>query len=96
MNGTFTGMNATGELRAITGNAMDVLRCDSQHVWPYGLNYVTEAGQRSYGRVLGVIVATAETSGPHLAVLALTKACPGFLLVSCFKGWHLRAAPGMA
>jgi hypothetical protein len=42
-NGTFTGMNATAELRAITGNAMDVLHCDSQHFWPYGLNYVTEA-----------------------------------------------------
>jgi hypothetical protein len=43
MNGTFTGMNATAELRAITGNPMDVLHCDSQHFWPYGLNYVTEA-----------------------------------------------------
>jgi hypothetical protein len=43
MNGTFTGMNATAELRAITGNATDVLHCDSQHFWPYGLNYVTEA-----------------------------------------------------
>jgi hypothetical protein len=42
-NGTFTGMNATAELRAITGNSMDVLHCDSQHFWPYGLNYVTEA-----------------------------------------------------
>jgi hypothetical protein len=42
-SGTFTGMNATAELRAITGNAMDVLHCDSQHFWPYGLNYVTEA-----------------------------------------------------
>jgi hypothetical protein len=43
MNGTFTGTNATAELRAITGNSMDVLHCDSQHFWPYGLNYVTEA-----------------------------------------------------
>ena len=43
MNGTFTGMNATAELRAITGNPMDVLHCDSQHFWPYGLNYVSEA-----------------------------------------------------
>jgi hypothetical protein len=43
MNGTFTGMNATAELRTITGNAMDVLHCDTQHFWPYGLNYVTEA-----------------------------------------------------
>jgi hypothetical protein len=42
-NGTFTGTNATAELRAITGNATDVLHCDSQHFWPYGLNYVTEA-----------------------------------------------------
>jgi hypothetical protein len=43
MNGTFSGMNATAELRAITGNPTDVLHCDSQHFWPYGLNYVTEA-----------------------------------------------------
>jgi hypothetical protein len=43
MNGIFTGANATAELRAISGNAMDVLHCDSQHFWPYGLNYVTEA-----------------------------------------------------
>jgi hypothetical protein len=43
MTGTFTGTNATAELRAITGNATDVLHCDSQHFWPYGLNYVTEA-----------------------------------------------------
>jgi hypothetical protein len=43
VNGTFTGMNATAELRAITGNPTDVLHSDTQHFWPYGLNYVTEA-----------------------------------------------------
>src|SRR5260221_7848599 len=43
LSSTFTGMNARAELRAITGNMMDVLHCDSQHFWPYGLNYVTEA-----------------------------------------------------
>lgn len=43
VGGTFTGMNATAELRAITGNPTDVLHSDTQHFWPYGLNYVTEA-----------------------------------------------------
>ena len=43
VNGVFTGMSAIAELRAITGNAMDVLHSDTQHFWPYGLNYVTEA-----------------------------------------------------
>lgn len=43
VNGTFTGVNATAELRAITGNTTDVLHSDTQHFWPYGLNYVTEA-----------------------------------------------------
>ena len=41
-NGVFTGTNATNQLRAITGNQQDVLNADSQHFWPYGLNYVSE------------------------------------------------------
>jgi hypothetical protein len=38
----WTGSNATAELRAITGKATDVINGDTQHFWPYGLNYVTE------------------------------------------------------
>jgi hypothetical protein len=38
----WTGANATAELRAITGNATDVVNGDSQHFWPYGLNYASE------------------------------------------------------
>jgi hypothetical protein len=41
-NGVFTGTNATNALRAITGNPQDVLKGDSQHFWPYGLNYTSE------------------------------------------------------
>lgn len=41
-NGVFTGTNATNQLRAITGNPQDVLKGDSQHFWPYGLNYTSE------------------------------------------------------
>jgi hypothetical protein len=41
-NGTFTGTNATAQLRTVTGNQSDVLHADSQHFWPYGLNYTTE------------------------------------------------------
>ena len=41
-NGVFTGTNATNQLRAITNDPQDVLHGDSQHFWPYGLNYVSE------------------------------------------------------
>lgn len=38
----WTGTNATAELRAISGVATDVIKGDTQHFWPYGLNYATE------------------------------------------------------
>lgn len=41
-NGIFTGKSATEELRNITGVSTDVLHGDSQHFWPYGLNYSSE------------------------------------------------------
>ena len=40
--GMFTGSNATNQLREITGIPDDQLHGDSQHFWPYGLNYVSE------------------------------------------------------
>jgi hypothetical protein len=43
VGGVFTGANAIAQLRAITGNAADVLHSDTQHFWPYGLNYTSEA-----------------------------------------------------
>jgi hypothetical protein len=43
VNGVFTGANAIAQLRAITGNPSDVLHSDTQHFWPYGLNYTSEA-----------------------------------------------------
>ena len=42
VNGIFTGQHATDQLRAITGNATDQLSADTQHFWPYGLNYTSE------------------------------------------------------
>jgi len=42
-NGLFNGANAIAQLRAITGVATDVLHSDTQHFWPYGLNYASEA-----------------------------------------------------
>ncbi|WP_437730445.1 hypothetical protein [Sorangium sp. So ce1335] len=42
VDGIFTGPEATRQLRAITGNDADVVHADSQHFWPYGLNYTTE------------------------------------------------------
>jgi hypothetical protein len=42
VNGIFTGEHATAQLRAITGNATDQLNADTQHFWPYGLNYTSE------------------------------------------------------
>ncbi|WP_437596012.1 hypothetical protein [Sorangium sp. So ce590] len=41
-DGIFTGDAATRQLRAITGNESDVVHADSQHFWPYGLNYTSE------------------------------------------------------
>jgi hypothetical protein len=42
VNGIFTGEHATAQLRAITGNPTDQLNADTQHFWPYGLNYTSE------------------------------------------------------
>jgi hypothetical protein len=41
-NGKFTGTNTTNQLRQITGNQSDMLSADTQHFWPYGLNYTSE------------------------------------------------------
>jgi hypothetical protein len=41
-NGIFTGAAATAQLREITGVATDEVHADSQHFWPYGLNYDSE------------------------------------------------------
>ncbi|HEY4158573.1 MAG TPA: hypothetical protein VGM29_10770 [Polyangiaceae bacterium] len=43
VGGVFTGTNAITQLRAITGVDTDVLHSDTQHFWPYGLNYTSEA-----------------------------------------------------
>ena len=43
VNGVFTGTHAIAQLRAITGNPTDVVHSDTQHFWPYGLNYTSEA-----------------------------------------------------
>jgi hypothetical protein len=42
VGGVFTGTTATAQLREITGNAQDVVHGDTQHFWPYGLNYTSE------------------------------------------------------
>ncbi|WP_437954665.1 hypothetical protein WME76_24175 [Sorangium sp. So ce119] len=42
VDGIFTGPEATRQLRAITGNDADVVHADTQHFWPYGLNYTSE------------------------------------------------------
>jgi hypothetical protein len=41
-DGLFTGERATAQLRKLTGKADDVVHADSQHFWPYGLNYASE------------------------------------------------------
>lgn len=43
VDGDFNGDAATTQLRAITGKADDVVHSDTQHFWPYGLNYESEA-----------------------------------------------------
>ncbi len=42
VEGIFTGTNATQTLREITGDPDAVLHGDTQHFWPYGLNYASE------------------------------------------------------
>lgn len=41
-DGVFTGEHATAELRAITGDDTATLFADTEHFWPYGLNYPNE------------------------------------------------------
>lgn len=42
VSGIYTGTNATQKLRTITGDPAAQIHGDSQHFWPYGLNYPTE------------------------------------------------------
>ncbi|WP_010247521.1 dockerin type I repeat-containing protein [Acetivibrio cellulolyticus] len=42
VNNVYTGTYATAEIRAITGDNSAVLKGDSMHFWPYGLNYTSE------------------------------------------------------
>lgn len=42
VNGVFTGVNATNMLKEVTADQTAVLKGDSQHFWPYGLNYSSE------------------------------------------------------
>jgi len=42
VNGIFTGEQATAKLRELTGIADDQVHADTQHFWPYGLNYTSE------------------------------------------------------
>lgn len=41
-DGVFVGEKATAQLRKLTGKADDAVHADSQHFWPYGLNYASE------------------------------------------------------
>jgi hypothetical protein len=42
VSGVYTGTNATQALRTLTNNPTALIYGDSQHFWPYGLNYPTE------------------------------------------------------
>jgi hypothetical protein len=46
-SGTFTGTNATAEVRAIKGDTTSVITADNAHFWPYGLNYASEVKDES-------------------------------------------------
>lgn len=41
-SGIWSGVNATNQLRALTGDQAAQLHGDTQHFWPYGLNYTSE------------------------------------------------------
>ena len=61
VDGLFKGETAIAQLRAVSGKADDVLHSDTQHFWPYGLNYASE------GKV------TADLVGHALIVAAMRK-----------------------
>ncbi|HEX5101952.1 MAG TPA: hypothetical protein VFV94_20730 [Polyangiaceae bacterium] len=42
VNGIWNGAQATAKLRELTGIADDEVHGDTQHFWPYGLNYTSE------------------------------------------------------
>jgi hypothetical protein len=42
VNGVWNGQQATAKLRELTGIQDDEVHGDSQHFWPYGLNYTSE------------------------------------------------------
>jgi hypothetical protein len=42
VNGKFTGTNANAQLLAIPNRLDDTIGADTQHFWPYGLNYESE------------------------------------------------------
>jgi hypothetical protein len=44
VDGIFTGEAATAQVRTNTGNPSEQVHADSQHFWPGGLNYASEAG----------------------------------------------------
>lgn len=44
VEGTYTGAKATAKLRELTGDPDAQLRSDGTHLWPYGLNYISEGG----------------------------------------------------
>lgn len=61
VDGLFKGEAAIAQLRAVSGKADDVLHSDTQHFWPYGLNYASE------GKT------TADLVGHALIVQAMRK-----------------------
>ncbi len=47
VGGKFTGSNALAQLLAIPNRLADTIGADSQHFWPYGLNYESEGKNES-------------------------------------------------
>lgn len=47
VGGKFTGANALAQLLAIPNRLADTIGADTQHFWPYGLNYESEGQNES-------------------------------------------------
>jgi hypothetical protein len=47
VGGKFTGANAQAQLLAIPNRLADTIGADTQHFWPYGLNYESEGQNES-------------------------------------------------
>ncbi|MCX6131163.1 MAG: hypothetical protein NTX25_19160 [Proteobacteria bacterium] len=63
VDGLWTGENAVATLRSITGDPSAVLHADSQHFWPYGLNYADRESEADFLNHCKIVIALRKDMG---------------------------------